>query len=65
MTVPSIHLNEAVIDGDHDALAANGLPPSTLPPGLVTSGKLLDEPIVAPRDNGVSKPSHLKFYRIS
>lgn len=64
MVVPPIELDEAVVDRDGDALAAAGLASGALPPGLDPARQLLDEPVVAPRDDGVTEASRLELQRV-
>lgn len=61
MVVPSIELNQAVVNRDRNAPAAAGFAGGALPPGLDATGQLLNEAIIAPRDDGVSEAGRLEL----
>lgn len=64
MVVPSIKLNESIVDCDGNAPATTGLPGCTLPPSFYTPSQLLDEPIVAPSDDRIAELRRPKYKRI-
>lgn len=64
MIMPPVEFDKTIVDRDSDALAAGRLPRLALPPRLRATAELLQEAIVAPRNDGVSELCRLKSDRV-